>query len=371
MVSTFEKMDLPIVDYPALQSRDAQKCRTPLSLKERSRLYSALKDTGFVYLKHPRVNQATIDTLFGHTKKFFAKPLQEKIKIKGELEKGRGPSQGYSNPAQLAKDPTTSDLKEFFGMYYDADTEKPNQWLEDEDSKAMRNDLVAFFDSCHLVILELLSALAEEVGLDPQTLFPYVAEKNHFIACLHYPGTSTDAFKMRTRAAAHTDYGCLTLLFNDAKEGLQVLTRDGSYEYVPRIDDCAVLNGKSRTLVSLHQQATSNEKVVGDLTSRFFNGVLPSTMHRVVEPPSKPGDRSTEVPSRYSIAFFGHYNLSTLVKPLDALVSDSSPAKFEPIEAGEHVKARVRQLHVAGHSLKDDKSVVTVEQPNPTVSTVA
>jgi len=247
-MANFAKMNLPIIDYPTLHSKDTQNNRTPQSLEERSRLYSALKETGFAYLKHPRINQATIDTLFGHIRKFFAKPLEEKIKIKGELEKGRGPSQGYSNPAKLAKDPTTSDLKEFFGMYFDGDTEKPNQWLDDDDSKAMRKDLVAFFESCHVVILELLSALAEEVGLPREILHPCIAEKNHFVACLHYPGTRADSFKMRTRAAAHTDYGCLTLLFNDSKEGLQVMTRDGSYEYVPRIDDCAVLNGRSQNL---------------------------------------------------------------------------------------------------------------------------
>jgi isopenicillin N synthase-like dioxygenase len=80
-------------------------------------------------------------------------------------------------------------------------------------------------------------------------------------------------------------------------------------------------------------------------------------MHRVVEPPSTSVDPNAEIPSRYSLAFFGHYNLSTLVKPLDALVSESAPAKFEPVEAGEHVKARVRQLHLAGHSLKGRNEV--------------
>lgn len=324
----------------------------PTSLEERSRLFGALKDSGFAYLRHPSINQSSIDHLFGHTKTFFAKPLEEKLKIKGELEKGRGPSQGYSNPAKLAKDPKTSDLKEFFGMYWDEDTDKPNQWLSDPDSVAMRRDLVAFFEACHVVIQELLAALAEEVGLSPDTLQPYIDEKNHFIACLHYPGTKANAFEMRTRAAAHTDYGCLTLLFNDSKEGLQVLTKEGKYEYVPRIDDCAVLN-------------------VGDLTSRFFNGILPSTFHRVVEPPATTRDPDAEIPSRYSIAFFGHYNLSTLVKPLDALVTDKRPAQFEPIEAGEHVKARVRQLHLAGHSLKDEKRTQQIAGSNSTVSATA
>ena len=77
------------------------------------------------------------------------------------------------------------------------------------------------------------------------------------------------------------------------------------------------------------------------------------------------------IPSRYSIAFFGHYNLSTLVKPLDTLVTEKRSAQFEPIEAGEHVKARVKQLHVAGHSLKDEKKKEKITGPNPTSSATA
>lgn len=82
-------------------------------------------------------------------------------------------------------------------------------------------------------------------------------------------------------------------------------------------------------------------------------------MHRVVEPPgTRSSDSQTEIiPDRYAIALFGHFNLDPLVKPLDALVSATSPAKFEPVVAGEHVKARVRQLHVAGQSLKEEKGI--------------
>ena len=34
------------------------------------------------------------------------------------------------------------------------------------------------------------------------------------------------------------------------------------------------------------------------------------------------------------------------------MVSDSNSATFEPVVAGKPVKARVKLLHVAGHSLK-------------------
>ncbi len=238
------RADLPVIDFETLNAKSASGKRTQQSIEERRRLFAALRDTGFSYLKHPGINQATIDTLFAHSKTFFAKPFAEKTQILGQLDKGRGPSQGYSNPAKLAHDPTTSDIKEFFGMYRDDDTAQPNQWLPDAASQAMRAALVRFFDACHRVILELLSALAEEIGLAADSLHPFVSEKNHFIACLLYPSTSAESFQNRVRAAAHTDYGCMTLLFNDSGEGLQVMRQDGEYEYVPRRDECAVLNGK-------------------------------------------------------------------------------------------------------------------------------
>ena len=84
-------------------------------------------------------------------------------------------------------------------------------------------------------------------------------------------------------------------------------------------------------------------------------------MHRVIEPPATAQGSTARVPDRFSLAFFGHFNLDLLVKPLDAVLSPSKPARFEPVMAGEHVKARVKQLHVAGHSLKSEGKNCGVE----------
>jgi len=333
--------ELPVIDFEVLCARNENGQRTSEALAMRHNLFLALRDTGFTYLRRPKTNQAEMNQLFNHSKRFFAKPLEVKTQILGQMEKGRGPSQGYSCPVKLAKNPETSDIKEFFGMYRDDDNEKPNQWLSDSESQAMRRDLVAFFERSHNVILELLSCLAEEIGLESNALHSAISDRNHFIACLFYPSTPAESFKTRIRAAAHTDYGCLTLLFNDDGEGLQVLRRDGQYQYVPRKSDCAVLN-------------------VGDLLSRFFNGTLPSTMHRVVEPPQTTHESETVVADRYSIAFFGHFNLEELVKPLAALCTEADPPKYAPVLAGEHVKARVRQLHLAGHSIKDEAKLTAI-----------
>ena len=76
-------------------------------------------------------------------------------------------------------------------------------------------------------------------------------------------------------------------------------------------------------------------------------------MHRVIELPAMSRTAGQQIHDRYSLAFFGHFNADLLVKPLNDLCPASRPAQFEPVLAGEHVKARVRQLHVAGHSLRE------------------
>ncbi|KAL9616285.1 MAG: hypothetical protein Q9160_008825 [Pyrenula sp. 1 TL-2023] len=242
MAAVSESADLPVIDYPLLSTKASDG--SPESVKERQHFYRSLQKLGFVYLRTPGVTQRDIDMLFSQARTFFAKPDSEKKQILGKMDKGRGPSQGYSNPHKLAANPDTSDIKEFFGMYRDDDVERPNQWLKDTDSRAMRAALVSLFDSCHSVILELLSVLAESIGLEAQALWPSVEQRNHFIACLHYPSTSIESFKTRVRAAAHSDYGCMTLLFNDGGEGLQVVGPSGEYQYIARKNDCAVVNGE-------------------------------------------------------------------------------------------------------------------------------
>ncbi|GFF80881.1 hypothetical protein CNMCM6069_005463 [Aspergillus lentulus] len=51
----------------------------------------------------------------------------------GQLDKGRGPSQGYSNPLKLAHNPQISNLKEFCGMYRDDDHPSPRSKESEHD----------------------------------------------------------------------------------------------------------------------------------------------------------------------------------------------------------------------------------------------
>ena len=90
--------------------------------------------------------------------------------------------------------------------------------------------------------------------------------------------------------------------------------------------------------------------LVGDLLSRWFNGVLKSTEHRVIEPPANEAIKAFggAIPSRYAIAWFGHPNRNAFIEPLSVCVTEDNPKRFEGVFAGKHVVDRLAKLHKDG-----------------------
>jgi len=82
--------------------------------------------------------------------------------------------------------------------------------------------------------------------------------------------------------------GSITLLFQDDRGGLQVLSPNNTFVDATPIPDTIVVNA-------------------GDLLARWSNDTIKSTNHRVVEPPPKPeqeNDGSDTYPARYSVGKF-------------------------------------------------------------------
>jgi isopenicillin N synthase-like dioxygenase len=84
------------------------------------------------------------------------------------------------------------------------------------------------------------------------------------------------------RAGAHEDINLITLLLGAEEAGLELLDKDGRWLAVKPPQGAMVVN-------------------VGDMLQRLTNHYLPSTTHRVVNPP--PERRGTP---RYSMPFFLH-----------------------------------------------------------------
>uniref|UniRef100_A0A2N9H777 Fe2OG dioxygenase domain-containing protein n=1 Tax=Fagus sylvatica TaxID=28930 RepID=A0A2N9H777_FAGSY len=97
----------------------------------------------------------------------------------------------------------------------------------------------------------------------------------------------------------HTDYGLLTLLFQDEVQGLQI-QHEGRWVTVQPLPDSLVVN-------------------VGDHLEIFSNGRYKSVMHRVLVNASK---------SRISVASLHSLPFDSVVQPSPKLISEDNPRRY-------------------------------------------
>jgi isopenicillin N synthase-like dioxygenase len=79
---------------------------------------------------------------------------------------------------------------------------------------------------------------------------------------------------------------------------------------------------------------------IGDMLQRLTNNVLPSTTHRVVNPP--PERRHL---SRYSTPYFLHFAPDYEIRTLPGCVTPDRPDRYpEPITADGYLQQRLREI---------------------------
>ncbi len=276
---------------------------------------------GFAIIADHGIDSALIDRAWTATKAFFALSLEEKMKYRA----GKGGQRGYIPfGIEIAKGATENDLKEFWHIGRDlpsghkfADHMPPNIWpSHPDDFHAIFTELYAEFDK---VGARLLSAIALYLGLDKDWFVDPVRDGNSVLRLLHYPPVSPDA--PGVRAGAHEDINLITLLLGAEEGGLQLLTREGEWIAVSPPQGALVVN-------------------VGDMLQRLTNHVLPSTTHRVVNPP--PERRGV---ARYSMPFFLHLASDFEISTLPGCVSAENPDRFpQAITANGYLEQRLREI---------------------------
>jgi len=277
---------------------------------------------GFAVVADHGIDQALIDRAWALTKAFFDQP--ETVKRAFHIA-GQGGARGYTPfGIEIAKGATENDLKEFWhvgrelpaGHRYRA-TMPDNLWPE--TPAGFRETFLALYAEFDRVGLRLLSAIARHLGLDPQWFDPAVENGNSVMRLLHYPPVSPEA--PGVRAGAHEDINLITLLLGAEEAGLELLERDGRWLPIKPPEGALVVN-------------------VGDMLQRLTNHVLPSTTHRVVNPP--PERRGS---ARYSMPFFLHLAPDFMIETLPGCVSAANPDRYpEPITADAYLHQRLREI---------------------------
>ena len=202
--------------------------------------------------------------------------------------------------------------------------------------------MVAFYWECHEAAQSIMSAMALGIGLPDDTYFqPSHTGHNNQLRLLHYPPIPAAVLEQQsaTRMDAHSDWGSITMLFQDDCGGLQIEDphQRGSFIDVPPLKDAIVMN-------------------IGDLMMRWTNGAyspmslslliptsvktdaLKSSVHRVTLPPKQDrftgDDRMTR--ARYSIPYFVSPEGHSMIKCLPSCTNEGNPAKYKPIVWDEY-----------------------------------
>lgn len=292
-------MDVPLIDFDAYGSDEL-----PAALDD------ALTHYGFVILKNIGIDHSLREETFAMIETFFDQSLDKKAQHAYE---GTVNNFGYQAPLTETLDPSKpADIKETFTMRnLDGRATDVEAWPDE----AYRTVSMAFYQNCLKSAFRVLRVFADALQVDSEFFVSKHTGENITMRYLHYPAIGYQPKSdSQMGAGAHTDYGSITLLFQDDIGGLQLKAQDGAWIDVAPIKDAVIIN-------------------TGDLMERWSNGRYPSTEHRVL-PRIGVGDR-------YSIAFFTDPDSDALIQPLPACVTPGHSALYYPVTAGEHILARL------------------------------
>jgi isopenicillin N synthase-like dioxygenase len=181
----------------------------------------------------------------------------------------------------------------------------PNVW---PDSPGFKSVIAAYYDQIANLGRRVTAALEMHLGLPKGAMLSKMDKPISQLRMLHYLRSSDSVDQKSVNMGAHTDYECLTLL-HTRNAGLQVLSTTGKWIDVPVDHSVFVVN-------------------IGDMLEAWSNGILRSTLHRVV-------NSSAE---RFSMPYFVAANHDTIIEPFPQLCGDDRPAAYQPFRAGEHLE---------------------------------
>ncbi len=297
---------IPALDAARLDARDPA---------EMALLRQAATEIGFFTLTNTALSAADVARMIAAYRAFFALPVAAKAQV--DMAK-TGANRGWGAPKSERVDPDANpDFKEVFDSGFELPpgdpwaarrltVYAPNLWPA--ELPELRRAVEAYAEAAMAISLRLLTAIAAAMGL-PEDHFaaafdrPMALLRGNF-----YPSRPDWAGARDFGIAAHTDYGCLTLLASDGVPGLEVQLADGAWHPVASGPGTFVIN-------------------FGEMLEMWSGGRIKATLHRVIGTPD----------ARISVPLFFNPSYDTDVAP---------PGAAQPILAGHHLSRRYDETYV-------------------------
>jgi len=303
MGSETDTREIRVIDLADFEARRAEIA---------DQLWDAAIDVGFFQLANHGVPLAQMREAFAMSEKFFALP--DAVKAQYPLSRNAG----WESRKQVRPSTGTADQKE---SYQITRTRMAGLYPSEDELPGFKTTMQSFEEASWDVGMKVLSCFADKLGFERDFFArahdPASDTYQSTLRLLHYyaiPPEAQDKLEL-WRAGAHTDFDCLTLLYQrQGQGGLQVCPGKEmdaqEWTSIPPVEDYITCN-------------------IGDMLMRWSDDQLPSNFHRVKNP--LPGEY---MGPRYSLAFFCQANTDALI--------ESPSGKYPPITAGDYLAERIR-----------------------------
>lgn len=274
-------------------------------------IHEALGETWFMTITNHSISSGQFKELFWEYKEFFEKPLEDKmwshinnlyrwyVPLRWEhVNPDENPDykECYDTMLELSEDDEY--VRRGIGLY------GPNQWPS--DMPYMKNIVNTYYQDACTLWSDVLEAVAEVLGV-PGFFKDKFTKPAAMLRVNYYPSRPIDATKSDFGIAAHTDYGCLTILAQNGVSGLEVQAKTGEWIPVEPEDNDIVVN-------------------VWEVLEKFTWWKLRATPHRVIG----------SAQERMSLPLFYNPNYDT---PLIPLWEDQSKPHWV-MTTGEYIESR-------------------------------
>ncbi len=282
---------------------------TPETLSELSK---AAREVGFLTVTNTPITPARMGLVLAMYRAFFELPEEQKQRVNMAVT---GANRGWGAPKSERVDPNANpDYKEVYDSGFalpegaessDLAVYAPNLWPDLPEG--FETVISAYYRDAMAVARVLLRGLANALGQDDGYFDQHFDRPMALLRGNYYPERPDWAGEKDFGIAAHTDYGCLTLLGTDGVAGLEVLSGDGTWLPVSAKPGTFVIN-------------------FGEMLEFWTEGQVKATLHRVK------GTSET----RISVPLFFNPNYETNVAPNGS----------DPIIAGEHLGKRFAETYL-------------------------
>lgn len=282
---------LPVIDVSGLAGSKAERNAVAVQIA------AACRAHGFFYATGHGVAPALVHRLETLSREFFA--LDEATKMRWRMALAGRAWRGYF---PLGGELTSGrpDWKE--GLYLGTELPDDHPLVVAKtpvhgrnlfpEVEGFRQTILDYMAAVTALGHRLLEGIALSLGLAPSYFHErYTADPLVLFRLFNYPTRPPASEEVQWGVGEHTDYGLLTILWQDGIGGLQVHTPEGWVEAAP-VPDSFVIN-------------------IGDMLDRMTGGLYRSTPHRVV--------RNTSGRDRLSFPLFFDPDFNARVQRIEGL----------------------------------------------------